>query len=134
MLELSTKPIIYSHGYVSAGVPVTGHGAVAARPIYAPLAKKLADGGGVLGLWPPWNSYANLDLYCDELMRMVNAYGATHVGIGTDMDGIGRSTLPSYVEFAELPHYLSKRGLNDAGMEAVLGGNYIRVLRQAMSI
>ena len=134
MLEISTRPIIYSHGYVSAGAPGPGRGAMAARPIYAPLARKLADKGGVLGLWPPWNSYANLDLYSDELIRMVNAYGADHVGIGTDMDGIGRSTLPSYVEFAELPQYLSKRGLNDTGIEAVLGGNYIRVLRQALSV
>jgi membrane dipeptidase len=134
MLEISTKPIVYSHGYVSQGMPVPGQSAVASRPIYAPLARKLADKGGVLGLWPPWNSYANLDLYSDELMRMVNAYGASHVGIGTDMDGIGRSTLPSYVEFAELTRYLSKRGLNDAGIEAVLGGNYIRVLREAMSV
>ena len=134
MLEISTKPVIYSHGYVSAGVPVPGRSAIASRPIHAPLAKKLADKGGVVGLWPPWNSYANLDLYCDELMRMVTVFGASHVGIGTDMDGIGRSVLPSYAEFAELPRYLSKRGLDDAGVEAVLGGNYLRVLRQALSV
>ena len=134
MLEISSKPIIYSHGHVSPAMPVTWQGGAAARAIHAPLAKKLADKGGVIGLWPLWNSYPNLDLYADELMRLVNAYGAEHVGIGTDMDGLGRSTLPSYAEFAELPQYLSKRGLNDAGVEAVLGGNYIRVLRQAMSV
>ncbi len=54
--------------------------------------------------------------------------------VGTDMNGLGRSTLPSYAEFAELPGYLAKRGLNETGIEAVLGGNYIRVLRQAMSV
>ena len=42
---------------------------------------------------------------------MVSAYGAEHVGIGTDMDGVGRSTLPSYAEFAVLPRFLGKRGL-----------------------
>jgi membrane dipeptidase len=134
MIDLSAKPIIYSHGHVSAGTPALGHGFAAARAIHAPLAKKLADKGGVIGLWPLWNSYANLDLYSDELMRLVGAYGAAHVGIGTDMDGLGRSTLPSYAEFAQLPAYLSRRGLNDAGVEAVLGGNYIRVLREAMSV
>ena len=106
----------------------------AARAIHAPLAKKLADKGGVIGLWPLWNAYPNLNLYADELMRLVQAYGATHVGIGTDMDGLGRSTLPSYAEFAELPGYLAKRGLNEAGIEAVLGGNYIRALREAMRV
>ena len=133
MIDLSSKPIIYSHGHVSAHMPVTWQGAVAARAIHAPLAKRVADGGGVVGLWPPWNSYANLDLYSDELMRMVGLLGAEHVGIGTDMDGVGKSTLPSYAEFAELPGYLSKRGLKEAGIEAVLGGNYLRVLRQALS-
>ena len=134
MLEISTKPVVYSHGHVSPAMPVSWRGATAARAIHAPLAKKLADKGGVIGLWPLWNSYANLDLYTDELMRLVNAYGASHVGVGTDMDGLGRSTLPSYAEYAELPRYLGKRGLDDAGVEAVLGGNYIRVLRQAMSV
>jgi membrane dipeptidase len=134
MLDLSTRPVIYSHGHVSPAMPVTWQGATAARAIHAPLAKKLADKGGVLGLWPLWQSYPNLDTYSDELIRMTNAFGADHVGIGTDMDGLGRSTLPSYAEFAELPRYLAARGLNEAGIEGVLGGNYIRVLRQAISI
>ncbi len=114
-------------------MPVTWMGGVPARAIHAPLAKKLAEKGGVLGLWPLWLSYPNLDLYADELMRMADAYGPAHVGIGTDMDGLGRSTLPSYEEFAELPAYLAKRRLNDAGIDGILGGNYLRVLRQAMS-
>ena len=134
MLDLSSKPVIYSHGHVAAVIPTTWQGAVPARAIHAPLARKLAAKGGVIGLWPPWNSYPNLDLYSDELMRMVDAYGARHVGIGTDMDGIGRSTLPSYAEFAELPRYLGKRGLDDSGIADVLGGNYLRVLREAMSV
>lgn len=132
MIELSGKPIIYSHGHVSPHMPVTWQGGVAARAIHLPLAKRVADGGGVVGLWPPWNSYANLDLYSDELVKMVGSLGAEHVGIGTDMDGVGRSVLPGYAEFAELPGFLSKRGLKDADIEAVLGGNYLRVLREAL--
>ena len=81
-------------------------------------------------MWPLWNAYPNLNLYADELMRLVQAYGATHVGIGTDMDGLGRSTLPSYAEFAELPGYLAKRGLNEAGIEVywagTISGRYAR--------
>ncbi len=134
MIDLSSRPVIYSHGWVSPVMPSGWRGGVAARAIHSPLARKLADKGGVIGLWPLWNAYANLDLYSDELMRLVNAYGQAHVGIGTDMDGLGRSTLPSYAEFAELPGYLAKRGLGGAGIDAVLGGNYIRVLREAMRV
>jgi membrane dipeptidase len=133
VLELSTKPIIYSHGHVSAAAPSPSQGATAARAIYAPLARRIADGGGVLGVWPLWYSYANLHLYADELARLVNVYGVEHVGIGSDMFGLPRTIMPSYEEFAELPGYLGKRGLKDADIEAVLGGNYIRVLRQALA-
>ena len=133
-LEISTKPVIYSHGHVSPFMPARWSGGIPARAIHAPVARRLADKGGVIGLWPLWGTYPNLHLYADELMRLVGAYGAAHVGIGTDMDGLGRSTLPSYAEFAELPGYLAKRGLNEAGIEAVLGANYLRVLRQAMDV
>lgn len=132
-LEISTQPVIYSHGHVSTSAPQASHGALAARAIHAPLAKQLAGKGGVIGMWPLWSSYANLDLYADELVRLVQAYGVDHVGIGTDMFGLPHSIIPSYDEFAELPAYLAKRGVKDAGIEAVLGGNYTRVLRQALA-
>ncbi len=134
VLDLSSKPVIYSHGHVAAAIPTRWMGGVPARAIHAPLARRLAEKGGVLGLWPLWNAYPNLNLYSDELMRLADTYGPGHVGIGTDMDGLGKSTLPSYVEFSQLPEYLAKRGLNDAGIEGILGGNYLRVLRQALSV
>jgi membrane dipeptidase len=132
VLELSSRPVIYSHGHVAAAMPTTWSGGVPARAIHAPLARRLADKGGVLGLWPLWISYPNMNLYADELMRMADTYGPKHVGIGTDMDGLGRSTIPTYAEFAELPALLARRGLDEAGIEGIVGGNYIRVLREAM--
>ena len=133
VLDISTRPVIYSHGHVSAGAPRASQGGIAARAMHAPLAKRLADQGGVIGVWPLWYSYANLDLYCDELVRLAHAYGAEHVGIGSDMQGLVRSIMPSYDEFGELPAYLAKRGMNDPEIEAVLGGNYIRALRHALT-
>ena len=132
-LDISTKPLIYSHGHVSAGAPSVSHGATAARAIHAPLAKKLADQGGVIGLWPLWYSYAHLNFYCDELIRLAQTYGVEHVGIGTDMFGLPRTIIPSYEEFARLPDYLAQRGMAQKEIDAVLGGNYIRVLRQALA-
>jgi membrane dipeptidase len=133
-LELSTKPVIYSHGHVSASAPHPSKGARLARAIHAPLAKQVAAQGGVIGIWPLWASYASLDLYCDELARLAQAYGAAHVGIGSDMFGLTRTIMPSYEEFSALPAYLEKRGMKEAAIEAVLGGNYIRVLKQALTI
>ncbi len=133
-LEISSKPVIYSHGHVSARLPNPSRGGIAARGIYAPLAKRLAEKGGVIGLWPNRSVYANLDLYADAIERAVQAYGAAHIGIGTDMFGVPRSVVPSYREFARLAEYLAQRGLKDAEIDAVLGGNYLRVLRQALVV
>lgn len=133
VLEISARPVIYSHGHVSVGLPRPSQGGIAARAIHAPLAKRLAERGGVIGVWPNWYSYANLDLYCDELARLAQTYGAEHVGIGSDIQGIVRSIMPGYDEFGALPGMLAKRAMKDAEIDAVLGGNYIQVLRQALS-
>lgn len=49
------------------------------------------------------------------------------------MHGLGpRPLMPSYAEFASLEELLGKRGLKPAEVEGIMGGNYIRVLREAM--
>jgi len=133
-LEISTQPIVYSHGQVSTNAPHPSQNVVAARSIHAPLARRIADKGGVIGLWPLWSEFAHFDLYADELVAMVKRFGAEHVGIGTDMFGLPRSVIPSYREFAELPDVLARRGLKSGEIDALLGDNYIRVLRQAISV
>lgn len=133
VLEISTKPVIYSHGQDSTRLPDPGRGVTGARAIYAPLAKALAQQGGVIGLWPLWHSFAHIDLYADEIARLAGVYGARHVGIGTDMFGLTRSVVPDYDAFALLPELLSRRGMQAADIDAVLGGNYLRVLRQALA-
>src|SRR4051812_8479957 len=133
-LEASSKPMVYSHGHVSASAPSALQSGVVARAIHAPLAKRLAERGGVIGLWPLWTQFNDVEMYSNELARMVETYGARHVGIGTDMFGLyPRSTLPSYAEYALLPEYLGKRGMKPDEIEAVLGGNFLRVLRETIS-
>jgi membrane dipeptidase len=133
-LTESSRPIIYSHGQMSENAPHASQSGVAARSIYAPLARRIADRGGVVGLWPLWSEFAHLDLYADQIVAMTKRLGADHVGVGTDMFGLPRSVIPSYAEYAQLPDVLAKRGLKPAEIEALLGGNYIRVLRQAISV
>lgn len=132
-LETSVKPIVYSHGHVSAGMPSYTQGGSESRAIHAPVAKKIADKGGVIGLWPNWYTYANLDLMADALARAAEQLGAAHVGIGSDMHGLGgRTVIPGYAEFAALEGELTKRGMKPAEVAGIMGGNYIRVLREAM--
>ena len=130
-LEISTKPIVYSHGHASAAAPHPSQNGVAARAIHEPLAKRIADKGGVIGLWPLGSQFADLDRYADELASMAKRFGPDHVGIGTDMFGLPRSSIPSYGEFAQLPPLLAQHGLEHQHISAILGDNYLRVLRQA---
>lgn len=131
-LETSTRPIVYSHGHISQQMPRPSQAGSHARAIHLPIARRIAAGGGVVGLWPNGLVFGNLDLYADELMRMVEALGVAHVGIGSDLNGITRTIMPGYAQFAELEDSLASRGLAREDILAVLGRNYVRVLSRSL--
>lgn len=132
-LDTSSKPIVYSHGHVSSAMPRPSQAGSVARAIHAPIAMRLAATGGVIGLWPNRLVFANTDLYADEIVRMVDALGALHVGVGSDLFGLASTIMPGYEQFAALEGELARRKLKDEEIHSVLGGNYVRVLRQAMA-
>ena len=99
-----------------------------------PLARKIAQKGGVVGLWANGSSYSSLDSYADAILKLAETLGVAHAGVGTDMDGMPSSVVPTYGEFAELAELMAKRGVSTTDLENLLGGNYIRVLRQALAV
>ena len=133
VLEISAKPIVYSHGHISAEPPRPAQAGSHARAIHLPVARRIADKGGVVGLWPNGLVFANMELYADELVRMVKVLGVAHVGVGSDLNGIRRTIMPDYAQFAALEGALASRGLPKETLSAVLGGNYVRVLRESMT-
>jgi membrane dipeptidase len=133
-LELSTKPILYSHGHASEALPHPSQDVDSARAIHRPLAQRIADKGGVIGLWPLAPQFRDLARFADELVAMAKRFGPRHVGIGTDINGLPGTVIPSYGEFALLPALLEQRGLGATDIAAVLGENYLRLLRQALQI
>ena len=132
VLEISARPIVYSHGHVSADAPPPSQAGSIARAIHLPVARRIAEKGGVVGLWPNGLVFANLELYANELARTVGLLGVAHVGIGSDLNGIRRTIMPGYAQFAALEGALGSRGLGAKDISAVLGGNYVRVLREAL--
>ena len=134
VLELSAKPVIYSHGQVSAALPDPSQNIVLARSIHEPVARKIAANGGVVGFWSNWYTFANTELFAEGLMRLADTLGPAHVGIGTDMNGMPRTNMPTYAGFLEIEEAMSKRGMKRADIDAILGGNYVRVLREAMTL
>ena len=132
VLEISAQPIVYSHGHISAESPRHSQAGSIARAIHLPVARRIAEKGGVIGLWPNGLVFANMELYADELMRMVGLLGVAHVGVGSDLNGITRTIMPGYAQFAALEGALASRGLPKESISAVLGGNYVRVLRESL--
>jgi membrane dipeptidase len=61
--------------------------------------------------------------------RLVDLVGVDHVGIGSDMDANFRPVLDRYSQFAELAHLLGRRGLSATEVDAILGGNFVRLFR-----
>lgn len=69
----------------------------------------------------------------DHFLYVVRLIGVDHVGIGSDFDGI--TTAPAGLEdVTKLPMLtkgLLERGLSEEDVRKVLGGNFLRVLREA---
>jgi membrane dipeptidase len=100
------------------------------RFISRDYARRIADTGGVVGGWiavlwdDPWNSFI------DHILRLVDAIGVAHVGIGTDMPvGVAETAMPDFTTHARIPEALAARGLAPEEVAAICGGNWLRVFR-----
>jgi membrane dipeptidase len=133
VLEISTKPVIYSHGHVTEAAPAARLGGIRARAIHAPLAKRVAETGGVVGIWPLGAMFRDREAYVDALVRTAETVGVRHVGIGSDINGLTSTVLPTHDEFAEVADLLGKRGLKAPETAGIMGDNFIRALGQALT-
>ena len=132
-LALAARPVVYSHGHVIAAEPHWTQNPIRARAIHRPLAQKIAKQGGVIGIWPLGLMYRTLEAYADALIDAAGHIGPAHVGVGTDMNGITSSVMPGYETYPALEEILAKRRVATADIGNILGGNYLRVLRQSLA-
>ena len=120
-VEAATKPMLVSHTNLQ---DFTGF----ARYVSAEHARLVASHGGLLGAWPISIRPAGFDRFVEHIARMVDAVGVDHVGIGTDMDGIGRNALfTSYADWPSIPGALLARGFARPEVAKVMGGNFRRL-------
>lgn len=70
---------------------------------------------------------------CDHIEHIARVAGVDHVGLGSDFDGV--PLLPEQLD--DVAHYpyitqeLLDRGWSEKDVRKVLGGNILRVLREA---
>ena len=72
----------------------------------------------------------NVGAYVKHISRLVDAVGIDHVGIGTDMDGIGPGAIfTSYARWPSLADALRDNGYRPDEVSKILGGNAQRVFQ-----
>jgi membrane dipeptidase len=94
----------------------------------------VASTGGVIGIFPVNSGYHGFTGYIDHIVRMIHAVGPDHVGVGTDMDGISPASFLSFDDYGEWPSIgaaLLARGRSHEDVAKVMGGNFLRVFREA---
>jgi len=76
--------------------------------------------------------YASLDDLVAHFTHAIDLVGVTHVGIGSDFDGVGDSLPEGMKDVSFYPGLVEKllaRGYSADDIEAILGGNLLRVWR-----
>jgi membrane dipeptidase len=127
VLDVSTKPVMVSHTNLST--PTLSH----PRLISAEHAKLVASAGGIIGSWPSGVGQTTFADYIDSIRRLVDAVGIDHVAIGTDMDANFRPVLRSYRDWSLIPAALLARGMGEAEVANIMGGNFLRVFKANLS-
>lgn len=119
---IARQPMLISHSNVRR--PGQEH----PRLISLDHAKMVTQAGGVVGAMPAGFDQARFEDYIDTILYMVDTLGADHVAIGTDMDYTFRPVMSSYRDWPRLVGSLLDRGMEDAALAKVMGGNWLRVM------
>ena len=127
-LEVSTRPVIFSHGNARA---LCDH----PRNLTDAQLRALAASGGVIGVSyvPSFvdRDQPTLERLLDHVDHIVGVAGVEAVGLGSDFDG-GGTLLSSAAEVPLITKGLLRRGYGEAEVRQILGGNTLRVLGEAI--
>ena len=94
--------------------------------------------GWVRGQSTPESTGVKLATVADHIDHICQVAGdATHVGIGSDLDGaFGREQCPSDVhtiaDLSRIPDLLASRGYTPQDIELIAHGNFVRFLRRVL--
>ncbi|MCL6639101.1 MAG: dipeptidase [Firmicutes bacterium] len=131
VLETSAHPVIASHSNCRA---LLDH----PRNLNDRQLKALAEKGGVAGITfvPEFlaGEGASLEHVLDHIDHAVRVGGVESVGLGSDFDGV--DSLPAGLDdcslYPAITRGLVARGYGGREVEMILGGNFLRVIRQVL--
>ena len=77
---------------------------------------------------------ADFELFMRSLLHTIEVMGVDHVGLGADWDGGGGVIgMDDITALPRITARLRREGLSDADIAKIMGGNLMRVLRQAQA-
>ncbi len=131
VLELSTAPVLFTHGNCHA---LWQH----ARNLTDAQIKALAAKGGVMGIsvvstfmGPETATRKTVADHIDHVVQLLGS--ADHVAYGSDFDGCTPPPgLEDVTKLLDLTADLLDRGYTEADMAKILGGNYLRVFEEVL--
>ncbi|GAB3778401.1 hypothetical protein GCM10028796_58760 [Ramlibacter monticola] len=146
-LTLATKPLIWSHGWVDkSGGSWDDRFGYLQRRLSLARARKIADGGGVVGVWAfglqnPGGSLfrssgswpvgrRDTEGYAKELLFMVEQLGRDAVALGTDIEGVGPNwVVNDYAGLRLVIEHLGRLKAPTETIEKLAYANFARVLK-----
>ena len=126
-MDISATPIVCSHSSCRA---LCDH----PRNLTDSQMKSLADKGGVCQItiyhgFLRTEGEATVRDVLEHLDHAVKVMGIDHVGIGTDFDGDGGVRgMASSADFVNFTRMLMAKRYNEKDIQAILGGNFLRVM------
>ncbi|MGK2286650.1 dipeptidase [Pedomonas sp. V897] len=126
VLAMAQKPVVFSHGGVKATCDTN-------RNLTDAEIRGIAATGGVvaIGYWDAAICDASLDGILRAILHVRDLAGIDHVALGSDWDGAVTTVLDS-AGISALTAGLVRAGLSEEDIAKVMGGNAVRVLRQAL--
>ena len=119
---ISTRPMMLSHTNLKR--PDLDH----PRLVSVEHARLVTEHGGIVGSWPSGIGHKTMADWIDSILRLVDALGVDHVAIGTDMDANYLPVFGDYADWPLIPAALLARGLHEAEVAKIMGGNFLRLL------
>lgn len=128
VLAMARRPVVSSHGGVQATCKVN-------RNLTDDEIRGVARTGGIVGIGY-WDAAV-----CDispagiaaAIAHVRDLVGIQYVGLGSDFDGAVTTGFDS-AQLAEITQALIDRGFSDIEIQAVMGGNVIRLLEQSLPL
>jgi len=134
VFEICQGPVVASHANAHALCPVS-------RNLTDAQLAGVAASGGVVGVvYVPdfitdGEAPASLDMLLDHVDHIVRVAGLDHVGLGSDFDGFGDPPPVGLEDVSCVPNVtagLLERGYGAEDVRKMLGGNWLRVIRQVV--